>query len=324
MSDFQRELEIALQAVQTAAFACRKVQATITPAKLEKKDRSPVTIADFASQAIVCRALQEAFPDDPVIGEEDSAELRNGEQSQFVDQVVGCVEGEGISCNADEVCDWIDRGSTNDYSARFWTLDPIDGTKGFLRGGQYAVSLALIIDGEIQVGVVGCPNFEHAPNQTGAILSAVRGKGAFVCPLEDLSEQHQIHVSETSEASEATFCESVESGHSSQGTSAAVAESLKITNEPVRMDSQAKYATVATGIADIYMRLPTRKDYREKIWDHAGGVIVVEEAGGTVTDVAGRPLDWTHGHELKENRGVIVTNGNLHARLVETLGSLMD
>ena len=90
------------------------------------------------------------------------------------------------------------------------------------------------------------------------------------------------------------------------------------------MDSQAKYATVATGIADIYMRLPTRKDYREKIWDHAGGVIVVEEAGGTVTDVAGRPLDWTHGHELKENRGVIVTNGNLHARLVETLGSLMD
>jgi len=51
------------------------------------------------------------------------------------------------------VCEWIDRGGS-DYARRFWTLDPIDGTKGFLRGDQYAVALALVVDGKVQVGVL--------------------------------------------------------------------------------------------------------------------------------------------------------------------------
>ena len=78
------------------------------------------------------------------------------------------------------------------------------------------------------------------------------------------------------------------------------------------MDSQAKYAVVARGEADIYLRLPTRADYREKIWDHAAGALIVAEAGGVVTDITGRPLEFNHGRELAANRGVIVTNGRLH------------
>jgi 3'(2'), 5'-bisphosphate nucleotidase len=85
------------------------------------------------------------------------------------------------------------------------------------------------------------------------------------------------------------------------------------------MDSQAKYAVVGRGEAEIYLRLPTSADYREKIWDHAGGVLVVEEAGGRATDVDGRPLDFTRGTELSANRGVVVTNGSLHDAV---LGSL--
>ena len=83
------------------------------------------------------------------------------------------------------------------------------------------------------------------------------------------------------------FCESVESGHSAQGDAAAVAARLGITAPPLRMDSQAKYAVVARGEADIYLRLPTRADYREKIWDHAAGALIVAEAGGVVTDIYG-------------------------------------
>lgn len=64
-----------------------------------------------------------------------------------------------------------------------WTLDPIDGTKGFLRGGQYAICLALIVDGDVKLGVIGCPNFpvgdaESEDSQRGGIFTAVKGQGA--------------------------------------------------------------------------------------------------------------------------------------------------
>ena len=63
-----------------------------------------------------------------------------------------------------------------------WTIDPIDGTKGFLRGEQYAVCLSLIVDSIVQVGVIGCPNLPINPQSsekgTGCIFVAVRGQGA--------------------------------------------------------------------------------------------------------------------------------------------------
>src|SRR6185437_2044577 len=95
------------------------------------------------------------------------------------------------------------------------------------------------------------------------------------------------------------------------------------TAAPVRMDSQAKYATVARGFADAYLRLPVKTGYFEKIWDHAGGVCVVEEAGGKVTDVCGKPLDFTRGQELNLNRGVIVTNGTLHDSIVAAVQGVL-
>ena len=73
----QPELSTALKAVRQAAVVCRAVQSSITPDTLEKKDKSPVTVADFASQALVCRQLEEDFPDDPVIGEEGAKELQS-------------------------------------------------------------------------------------------------------------------------------------------------------------------------------------------------------------------------------------------------------
>ncbi|MCA9064994.1 MAG: 3'(2'),5'-bisphosphate nucleotidase, partial [Planctomycetaceae bacterium] len=158
MADWNRELQTGLEAVRQAAVVCRNVQAAIQPESLDKKDKSPVTVADFASQAIVCRALQAAFPDDPVIGEEGAAELRKADGDAFLSRVVAEIRALEIAASADQVCDWIDRGGLQEYRPRFWTLDPIDGTKGFLRKEQYAISLALIVDGRIEVGILGCPN----------------------------------------------------------------------------------------------------------------------------------------------------------------------
>ena len=131
-----------------------------------------------------------------------------------------------------------------------------------------------------------------------------------------------MRVSDRDDPSTVRFCESVESGHSAHGDAAAVAGRLGMTAPPLRMDSQAKYAVVARGEADIYLRLPTRADYHEKIWDHAAGALIVAEAGGTVSDIHGRPLEFHHGRELTVNRGVIVTNGRLHERVLEAVQAL--
>lgn len=311
---YAQELSIAVAAVRRAAEVCRNVQRAI-PAAMEKQDKSPVTIADFASQAVICRALGEAFPNDPIIGEEDSAELRLPENKASLDRVLAELTRVGINGSAGDVCGWIDRGGATSFGPRFWTLDPIDGTKGFLRGEQYAVSLALIVDGQIVVGILGCPNLPLEPGgaaEAGTIFVAVRGQGASVQPCFGDSAPAPVRVTSTSNWADVRLCESVESGHSAHDRSAMISTSLGIVKQPVRLDSQAKYAVVARGEGDVYLRLPTKKDYREKIWDHAGGVLVVEEAGGRVTDIDGKPLEFTHGRELSANRGVVVTNGRLH------------
>lgn len=322
---WERELQTALAAVRDAAKICRSVQATITPETLEKKDKSPVTIADFGSQAVVCRVVGDVFPHDTIIAEEDSAELQVLGNEPFLHRIHEEICRECLEASKDEICRWIDRGGATDFTHRFWTLDPIDGTKGFLRKEQYAISLALILDGRIELGVLGCPNLgTTVADDTigGSLFYAVRGQGAFMLPLDGTGAPVPIHVSDTLDPAACRFCESVESGHSAHGASAEIAQRLKITAAPVRLDSQAKYAVVARGEADIYLRLPTKADYHEMIWDHAGGVIVVEEAGGKVTDVAGKPLEFTHGRTLKNNRGVVVSNGRLHDVIIETVQSV--
>jgi 3'(2'), 5'-bisphosphate nucleotidase len=172
------------------------------------------------------------------------------------------------------------------------------------------------------VAALACPNLPLAPGNTsraGAIFSAVRGGGTQMVPLDSESKPVAVRVSAAQTTADARFTESVESGHTSHSQAADVAKSLGITREPIRMDSQAKYAVVGRGEAEIYLRLPTSADYREKIWDHAGGVLVVEEAGGRATDVDGKPLDFTRGSELSANRGVIVTNGKLHDAVLAAL-----
>ena len=324
-SEFAAEHRAAVEAVARAARVCQAVQAQIRPETLEKKDRSPVTIADYASQAVVCRTLHEFLPADPVLAEEDAVDLRNGESAQFLDRIVEELTRSGLTATRESAVEWIDLGGHDGSASRFWTLDPIDGTKGFLRKEQFAVSLALLINGQIQVAALACPNLACADpwdKQSGLIMSAVRGQGAWLTPLSDPHATPQpVRVSSTGNPEMARVCESVESGHSDHDVAGTIMRKLGITAPSVRMDSQAKYAVVARGEADIYLRLPTRADYREKIWDHAGGVLVVQEAGGRVTDVDGRDLDFSCGGELSRNRGVVVSNGQFHDAILAAVAS---
>jgi len=327
---YENELKIAVQAVRDAAKVCRKVQAALVTAQtLEKKDKSPVTVADFASQAVVCKALADAFADDRVVGEEGAKDLKGDEATRLRRAVTQhTAEIVGDSATEDAVLRWIDRGgfdpAEQGTQKRYWTLDPIDGTKGFLRGQQYAIALALIEDGKVVLGALGCPNLEFADGQLGCLFTAVKGEGTKLMPIDgdDLAGT-AVTVDDVLIASDARFCESVESGHSNQDDSATIATILGITAEPYRIDSQCKYAAVSRGDASIYLRLPTRADYVEKIWDHGAGSIVVEEAGGTVTDVTGEPLDFSLGRTLANNRGIIATNGRFHDEVVSAVQSVI-
>jgi 3'(2'), 5'-bisphosphate nucleotidase len=320
--DLRAELAIALDAVRQAAVACTRVQDTLISAEtLEKKDKSPVTIGDFAAQALVGDALLGASKVRAMIGEESADELRaNDDLRRRVVELVAHVRPE---MSESRVLEGIELGAADPAATggTHWTLDPIDGTKGFLRREQYAIALALIVDGAVVLAVLGCPRLDGPDGSRGGLFHATRGQGAFSLPLAGGDVATRIHVDAVTSPAEARFCESVEAGHSDQRWSVSVAGSLGITADAVRMDSQAKYAALARGDASIYLRLPTRRGYEERIWDHAAGALVVEEAGGRVTDIDGKPLDFSLGKTLAANRGVIASNGAFHDEIVEAVRS---
>jgi 3'(2'), 5'-bisphosphate nucleotidase len=306
--------------VRSASRICRRVQVELCAAdSVDKDDRSPVTVADLAGQALVSHRLSEAFPDLPLVGEEDSAPLRA--DPALLGNVLARVRTEWPEADEEAVLAASDRGSAEGgATGRYFTLDPIDGTKGFLRGDQYAVALALVEDAEPAVGVLGCPNLGHPDGNKGVVLLAVRGAGTHAFTFDDESAAPTpCRVSDLEDSEAIRMCESVEAAHTAQGESATVAGELGIHAKPVRIDSQAKYAVLALGDAELYLRIPTNPRRREKIWDHAAGSIVVTEAGGSVTDLDGRPLDFGQGRTLAVNRGIVASNGHVHQRVVHAL-----
>lgn len=323
------EVEFAFNAVRQASQLVQYVQEEMASPALTKNDRSPVTVADFASQALIGRLLSQTFPDDPLVGEEDSQALRAPAQESTLDHVTAFVKRYLPEADKRSVCDWIDYGRAK-TSSRFWTLDPIDGTKGFLRGDQYAVALALVVDGEVQIGALGCPNLSEAyrsePQSPGSLVIAVRDQGTWLTTIKDPGGFEALHVSSCQDASQARILRSVESGHTNVGQIDEFARAMGVQADPVRMDSQAKYAVLAAGKGDLILRLlsPAKPDYREKIWDQAAGALVLQEAGGRISDLHGRPLDFTTGRRLVNNRGILASNTSLHPaalRALEDIGA---
>ncbi|KAJ2077436.1 3'(2'),5'-bisphosphate nucleotidase, partial [Coemansia sp. S142-1] len=220
----------------------------------------------------------------------------------------------------------IDRGQyAGGPQGRHWTLDPIDGTKGFLRGEQFAVCLALIIDGQVELGVVGCPNLPYdmskPDGERGVLMVAVKGQGAFQRKLstDSLEKETPVYVSRVQNTADAVFCESVEAQHSDHSSNFIIAQLLGITKPSVRMDSQCKYASVARGDAEIYLRLPVSETYVEKIWDHASGNIIIHEAGGRVSDINGKPLDFSIGRTLSANKGVVAASAKIFDEVISAV-----
>jgi 3'(2'), 5'-bisphosphate nucleotidase len=214
-SPYRRELQVAIGAVQAAAKLSQRVIASHDKGVVQKSDFSPVTIADFAIQALLTATIKAAFPDDAFVGEEDAASLRADlillehvyEQLHWEDDED---EGEGedmadggsdqskvvvVPTSRETMCRLIDECGSGvpKRSGRTWIFDPIDGTKTYVRGELYAINVALLVDGHQALGVVACPNLSMdaaAPllnghiHADGCVAYAVRGHGAFVRPIK--------------------------------------------------------------------------------------------------------------------------------------------
>ena len=325
---YSQEKKLAASTVVQAAALCRAVQQEALLEAMEKGDRSPVTVADYGSQALICQQLAAAFPQDPIVAEEDSGALRRPSSKVQLAQVVRHVRRFLPDASSERVCAWIDAGR-GCVAQRFWTLDPIDGTKGFMRREQYAIALALIEHGQVQVAALGCPalpmKWQGTSSDVGTLFVAVRGQGAAMAALGNANSV-PIHVAQGDDPSRLRLVESVEEAHGNAALQEAVARSVGIRQPALRLDSQAKYGVLARGEAALYLRLPSpdSRRYGEKIWDHAAGALIVEEAGGRVTDMRGRTLDLATNETMRANRGVVASNGTLHGAVLRALAEPND
>lgn len=321
MKTFTEQAMVGLAAVREAGALCEVIRRDLKGATLEKQDRSPVTVADFASQALVCSRLRRAFPEIPIIAEESSTVLREDEGADIRAQVVRHVQSVRPHATEKEILDWVDAGNGSGQPDTYWTLDPIDGTKGFLRGDQYVVALALVQDGKVVAAAMACPNLvlPGGPPERGVMAAATRGGGTDLYGFNHANHLRRATVSGEQQPARMRMCESVESAHTSHSDSHRISEQTGMGGAPVRMDSQAKYVMVASGSAEVYLRLPKDDTYVENVWDHAAGCLLVEEAGGRVTDMHGRPLDFGRGSKLSSNEGIVASHGPLHAPLLAAI-----
>ncbi|XP_011001147.1 PREDICTED: putative PAP-specific phosphatase, mitochondrial [Populus euphratica] len=363
---YHRELEAAVDVVERACRICVDLKKSLCSGEgriVEKNDNTPVTVADFGVQALVSLELSKMFPSIPLVAEEDSDFVRS---NNLVDSVVSVVTDKASFndkplANAD-VLEAIDRGGKNAivYGTRpatYWVLDPIDGTKGFLKGSEalYVVGLALVVEGDIVLGVMGCPNWKEAssynsnidvqgsesvPSRSGILMVAHVGCGTWARQLSDLmgvsakvpNGWTRCFVDGCHLVPKARFCisdsqtwESVPLSAFFSATSDADGVSDKqILLLPTCCGSLCKYLMVASGRASVFI-LRARAQTIIKAWDHAVGIICVHEAGGKVTDWKGRDIDLAADQVerriLFPSLGVLVTNGTIHNQILEMISS---
>jgi 3'(2'), 5'-bisphosphate nucleotidase len=312
-----REGILALRAVDDAVGLARSVRGPASA--LTKPDASPVTAVDFAVQALIGARLARDFPDDAVLGEEDASGLREESGAGIADQVTRIVRRVIPAAQPGQVLDWIDLGG-RPPGTRFWALDPIDGTRGLLAGRQYAIALALVSGGAVQVGAIGCPRLSLpdrgygdglGASAAGGVAVAVRGGGAWWA--EAGTERFvRLTVSGLRDLSVARVLRSYEPQHGDMARLDRVLAPWGGNVRRVLMDSQVKHVVLAAGTADLLVRFASQPDFHDAIWDCAAGSLLIEEAGGRVTDVAGRTLDFTAGRRLLRNDGLLASNGALH------------
>lgn len=303
MSSFNKELSLAIKLVKKAS----KITEWFRKEKIlsfEKEDESPVTLADFASQIFIISKIKELFPEDQIIAEEDSGAFLNINAENIIKKCynsLNLVFEDGFKDTLNY------RGS---ISNRQWTIDPIDGTKGFQKHLAYAIGIGFMVQSEPTVCAISVPNYNER-NLT--IFSAEKNHGAKVSYGNQ--NFNPIKVSENNIIKNFRVCHSL---HYDKPWVMNFARSLGITSF-VQMDSMAKFCMVADSAADLYIKpLNIKSSFT---WDFLPGDLLVKEAGGVITDLFGNSINYLNEKCIVTAPGLIASNGVLHKDLLNALKS---
>jgi 3'(2'), 5'-bisphosphate nucleotidase len=345
---YEKERRIAELAVQRASILTKRVLAAVDKGEISKSDDSPVTIADFAAQALLISAIHHNFPEDKFVGEETADALReNIKLQQTVWDLVSAThlddeESEATlatPASAQEMLDIIDLGcGSGGREGRVWMLDPVDGTATFIRGEQYAVCLALVENGLEKVGVLGCPNLNLKAGRIqetlvdkhgyGLMLSAVLGEGATIQPMSTGALQAAGKIArerDVPEAKDFHFVDTTLASSLDLEKHRMLAEQLGASWPGTELwSSQMRYVALTVGFGGIMLRIPKKKDKRSYVWDHAGGHLIYTEAGGWVTDLEGKTIDFGMGRKLKENYGMVAASLSMHPKILAMVKELLQ
>ena len=342
---YAHELHIASLAIQRASLLTKNVLSTLTPTTpISKPDSTPVTIADFAAQALLISAIHATFPSDSFVGEECADVLRsNASLCSKVWDLVRSTHLEDRECeqllaspkDVEEMFTIIDLGGKGigGRLGRVWMLDPIDGTATFLRGEQYAVSLALCVDGKQVVGVIGAPNLRLDDGRVreesvdrlgfGLMLSAVKGQGAWIREMGrgSLGVERRI---ERRTGGELHFVDYTPNGTWWHDGVRQAAERLGAKYPGTEVwSSHIRYVALIVGGGNAYVRIPVKRNTASYVWDHAGAQLIFSEAGGKVTDLEGKEIDFGAGRDLSNNWGMVAANEDVHAEILKVVREVL-
>lgn len=269
------ELQIAISAARLAGKMTLEHYATEIVAEskigVDKFDE-PVTAADREASRLIVEMLQERFPNDAILSEEefDDAEYR---------------------LNRDRV----------------WIIDPIDGTSGFIKkDGDFAVQIGLAVEGAPVLGVVLLPFHE-------VTYFASKGGGAF---RTDDKGTSQLNTSSISDYSQMLMA--VSRNHRSPKINTILAE-FGVKGEMQRGSVGLKVGLIADQACDIYIHLSPRT----KLWDTCAPQIILEEAGGRLTDLWGNRYRYDV-TDVQNWGGIVASNGTIHDETIDRLQPLLS
>ncbi|GMK56022.1 hypothetical protein CspeluHIS016_0210780 [Cutaneotrichosporon spelunceum] len=337
---YAREITVAITAVQNAVQISSRVLAAKDKGVVEKEDQTPVTVADLAIQALLTASIHASFPDDSFVGEESSKALRAS--PSLLEAVWALLQevresGACVPASREQLCDMLDWcGNGEPSSGRFWVFDPIDGTKAFIRGQNYAINVCLMSGGKQAMSCVGIPMLSpthtgpinnDTTDSEGSIMIATLGGGVYIRPLAGSPDLPPRRLPRrTADASTRLTAVTCVEGTDSAvpGLNTKVAARLGITYPGNDLLAWVlRWAVCGLGAADCTVWVYRKRERRGKIWDHAGAILLFEEAGGKVSDVHGRPIDFMAGRTMTGNFGFVGALEGVHGHVLATVQDIV-
>ncbi|KAI1085547.1 carbohydrate phosphatase [Whalleya microplaca] len=350
-SPYSPELHVAISAIQSAAKLSQAVISIEDKGVIEKDDLSPVTVADFAIQALLTASIHHAFPSDKFVGEESAADLRSNPalldrvwkllqrlEDDEAQSLCKLPESPAQMC---EMIDWCGFGEPGGLSAgRVWVFDPIDGTKTFVQRQAYAINVALLEGSKQVLSIVGCPTISVDPqspvtNDTidptgrGSIAFAAKGYGTYVRPLT--GSPHEVQIRKIEPIPETTEPKNLRPVSCYNMLDSGVDDAHQLIQERLGIQSRGcdllawvlRWVTLGLGLSDMTIWVYKQRTRTGKIWDHAGAMLLFEEIGGKITDIDGKDIDLSVGRKMVANHGFVAAPRATHGIVLQMVQQVL-